>query len=122
MHSRSSAGRSLRGWLRRRPFVQRALDTPPDPIFSGRRSVRIVTGLVLLGASYLLGWPAIAALGALAVFWEQPKLLLGGPILYGFSWLVFAVGLALIGSKSVSAGRALSTTLVRKLAERYLVE
>jgi hypothetical protein len=122
MHSRSSAGRSLRGWLRQRPFVQRALDTPPDPLFSRRPSARIVTGLVLLGASYVLGWPAIAALAAVAAWLGQPKLLLGGPILYGFSWLVFAVGLALIGSKSVSAGRALGTALVRKLAERYLVE
>ncbi len=79
-----------------------------------------MVGLVLLAASYLLGWPAIAALAALAAWSGQPKLLLGGPVVYGFSWLVFAVGLALIGSKSASAGRALGLTLVRKLAERFL--
>jgi hypothetical protein len=122
MPMRSSVGQSLRRWLRRRRFVQRALDTPPDPIFSRRPSPRIVAGLLLLGASYVLGWPAIAALGAVAAWLGQPMLLVGGPILYGFSWLVFAVGLALIGSKSVSAGRALGVALVRKLAKRYLVE
>jgi len=111
---------SLRRWLSRRRFVERALNTPPDPIFSQRPSARIIVGLALLVASYLLGWPAIAALGAVAVWLRQPKLMLGGPLLYGFSWLVFAIGLALIGSKSVSAGRALGLALVRRLAQRYL--
>jgi hypothetical protein len=118
----TSAGSSFRRWLRQRRFVQRALDTPPDPILLRPPSARIVVGLVLLGASFLLGWPAIAALGAVAAWLGRPKLLLGGPILYGFSWLVFSVGLALIGSKSVSAGRALGLSLVRKLAERFLRE
>jgi hypothetical protein len=53
---------------------------------------------------------------------RQPKLLLGGPVLYGLSWLVFAIGLAFIGSKSISAGRALGLLLVRRLAERFLLD
>jgi len=117
-----SAGLRFRRWLRQRRFVQLALATPPDPLFRQPPSARIVAGLVLLVASYLIGWPAIAALGVVSAWIGRPKLLLGGPILYGFSWVVFAVGLALIGSKSVSAGRALGLTLVRKLAERYLGE
>jgi hypothetical protein len=111
---------SLRRWLRQRGFVQRALATPPDPLFRQRPSPRIVAGLVLLGASYLVAWPAIAVLGAIAAWLGRPKLLLGAPVLYGLSWLIFAVGLALIGSKSMVAGRALGVTLVRKLAERFL--
>ncbi len=112
--------RSFRGWLKGRAFVQRALAAPPDPMFHRRPSARIVAGLILVGASYILGWPAIAGLAAAAAWLRQPKLLVGGPVLYGFSWLVFAIGLALIGSKSVSAGRALGLALVRKLAQRYL--
>jgi len=116
----TSAGQSLRRWLRRRRLVVRALEMPPDPLVPQRRSARIVIGLILLVMSYPLGWPAIAALGAVAAWLKQPKLLLGGPVLYGFSWLMFGLGLALIGSKSVRAGRALGLALVRKLAERYL--
>ncbi len=116
------AGPSFRRWLRKRQLVQRALDTPPDPIFRQRPSPRVVLGLVLLVASYLVAWPAITVLGAAAAWLRQPKLLLAGPVLYGLSWLIFALGLALIGSKSVSAGRALGLMLVRKLAERYLRE
>jgi hypothetical protein len=117
-----SAGQSFRRWLRQRRFVLRALETPPDPLLRQRPSMRMAIGLILLVASYILGWPAIVALGAVATWLGRPKLLLGGPALYGFSWVVFLAGLALIGSKSLSAGRALGRALVRKLAERYLKE
>jgi len=83
-------------------------------------STRIVVGLILLGASYVLAWPCIALLGAIAAWLRRPVLLLGGPVLYGLSWLVFAIGLAFIGSKSLGTGRALGMLLVRRLAEKFL--
>ena len=109
-----------RAWLRDTRLVRKALAAPIDPVLLRPPSVRIVVGLVLLGASYLLGWPAIALLGAIAAWLRRPALLLGGPVLYGFSWAVFAVGLVFIGSKSISTGRAFGLLLVRKLAERCL--
>ncbi len=122
MHPRLPVAQSLRRWLRQRRFVQKALATPPDPLFRQRPSKRVMAGLFLLAASYLFGWPAIAALAAVATWLGQPKLLLAGPLVYGFSWLVFAAALALIGSKSMAAGRAIGNALVRKLAERLLDE
>ena len=113
---------AMRRWLLRRRLVQRALATPTDPMLLHRPPVRVVVGLSLLGASYVLGWPAVIALGVAAAWLRQPKLLLGGPIIYGLSWLVFAVGLAFIGSKSVSAGHALGMLLVRRLAEKFLLD
>ena len=120
--SRPEALARFRTWLRGTRLVQRALGTPVDPVLLQPPSARIVAGLVLLGASYLLGWPAIALLGAIAVWLERPVLLLGGPVLYGFSWAVFAVGLALLGSKSISTGRAFGRLVVRRFAERFLRE
>jgi hypothetical protein len=116
------AMKSVRRWLWQRSLVQRALATPDNPMLVGRPPTRVVIGLSLLGASYVLGWPAIIALGAVAARLRQPKLLLAGPVLYGLSWLVFALGLAFIGSKSISAGRALGLLLVRRLAEKFLVD
>ena len=118
--SRPGALARFRAWLRGTRLVRKALDTPIDPALLKPPSARIVAGLILLVASYLFGWPAIALLGALAVWLGRPILLVGGPVLYGLSWVVFAVGLALIGSKSISTGRALGLLLVRRLAERYL--
>ena len=122
MPGRSGAMGSVRRWLRERRLVQRALATPADPMFLGRPPARIVVGLSLLGASYVLGWPALIVLGTVAAWLRQPKLLLAGPVLYGVSWGVFAVALVFIGSKSVSAGRALGLLLVRRMAERYLLD
>ncbi len=110
----------LRARLRDTRLVQRALATPIDPVLRQPPSARVVLGLVLLVASYLMAWPAIALLGAIAAWLRRPVLLAGGPVLYGLSWLVFFAGLVLIGSKSISTGRALGLLLVRKLAERYL--
>ena len=110
----------LRTWLRDTRLVRRALATPIDPVLLQPPSPRIVVGLVLLGASYVLGWPAIALLGAIAAWLRRPILLVGGPVLYGLSWAVFGVGLLFIGSKSIGTGRAFGLLLVRKLAERYL--
>jgi hypothetical protein len=112
----------MRRWLLERRLVQRALATPIDPMLLGPPPARIVVGLSLLGASYIVGWPAIIALGTIAAWLQKPKLLLGGPVLYGLSWLVFAVGLAFIGSKSISAVRAMGMLLVRRLAEKFLLD
>ena len=71
------SGRPFRRWLRKRRFVQLALTTPPDPMFRQRPPARVIVGLVLLGASYLVAWPAITVLGAAAAWLRAPKLLPG---------------------------------------------
>jgi len=118
--SRPGALERIRAWLRATRLVRKALDTPIDPVILRPPSARIVVGLVLLVASYVLGWPAMAVLGAIAAWLRRPALLLAGPPLYGLSWAVFAVALVFIGSKSVSTGRAFGLLLVRRFAERYL--
>jgi len=113
---------SFRRRLRNSRLVRKALETPIDPVLLRPPSTRVVIGLILLGASYFLGWPAIALLGAIAAWLGRPVLLLGGPLLYGLSWLVFAVGLVFLGSKSISTGRSFGLLLVRRLAERFLLD
>jgi len=112
----------VRRWLVESRLVRVALATPVDPMFLRKPPPRIVVGLSLLVASYVLGWPAIIALGSVAAWLRQPKLLWGGPALYGLSWVVFASGLVFIGSKSVSAGRAFGLLLIRRFAEKFLVD
>jgi len=118
--SRPGKGERLRAWLRATRLVRKALATPIDPLLQQPPSARIVLGLGLLVASYLLGWPAIALLGVIAAWLRRPAWLLGGPVLYGISWVVFGVGLVLIGSKSLRTGRAFGWLLLRRFAERFL--
>jgi hypothetical protein len=115
-----SALARLRLRLRETRVIRRALATPIDPILLQPPSTRIVVGLVLLILSYLLGWPAIGLLGIIAAWLRRPVLLAGGPLLYGFSWAVFAVGLVCIGGKSISTGRAFGWWMLRRFAEKYL--
>jgi len=62
--------------------------------------VRIIAGVAAIGLSYVICWPAITALGALAVYLKKPLLLvIGGPLLYGLSHLVFILGMYLAGAK-----------------------
>jgi len=109
-----------RARLRDTRLVRTALATPVDPALHAPPPPRIVAGLLLLGASYLLGWPAIALLGALAAWAGRPLWLLGGPVLYGLSWAVFAVGLVLLGKQSLGLARAFGWFALRRFAERFL--
>jgi hypothetical protein len=65
-----------------------------------RPTPRMIIGLALIGFSYIIGWPAVMTLGILAVYSREPIIIvLGGPIAYGFSHLVFLAGAWLVGTK-----------------------
>ena len=67
---------------------------PPEaagdhPPWSRRR----VIGALLIAASTLLGWPAVALTGLLAARLGEPLLLVvGGPLLLAVAHLLFALG------------------------------
>jgi len=46
-----------------------------------------------MGFSYVIGWPAVAALGFLAVWLKEPLIaIIGCPTIYGLSHVVFIIG------------------------------
>ncbi len=68
--------------------------------FKQRPTFRILLGVFLIGFSYVIGWPAVSALAALAVYFQEPLVaLIGGPLTYGLSHLVFLAGMYLAGAK-----------------------
>jgi hypothetical protein len=77
--------------LARTKYVRESLEDQTDlKDIRKRHSTRIIFGLFLIGFSYIIGWPAVAALSFLAVYFQEPLIILiGGPITYGFSHLVF---------------------------------
>jgi len=81
-------------------FVRSAMAERADlSAFKGKPGPRVLTGLLAIIVSYIIGWPAIAALGLLAVKLHEPWLVVvGGPLAYGLSHLVFLLGMYLCGA------------------------
>lgn len=81
-------------------FVRSAMEDQADlSAFKAKPSPRIIAGLLAIMISYIIGWPAIAALGLLAIKLHEPWIVIvGGPLTYGLSHLVFMLGMYLCGA------------------------
>ena len=82
-------------------FVQRAMADQADlSAFRKRPTPRAIVGLSAIGISYIIGWPAVALLGAVSIHLNKPMIaLIGGPVTYGLSHLVFILGMYLAGAE-----------------------
>ena len=80
-------------------YVRSAIEDKADlSAFKEKPSIRVILGVSAICFSYIIGWPAISALGALAIYLNRPWLIaIGGPLLYGLSHLVFLLGMYLAG-------------------------
>lgn len=55
-------------------------------------------GLFLILFSYVIGWPAVGALGLVSFYTGNPLILaVGGPLVYGLSHLMFLIGMYYAG-------------------------
>ncbi len=86
--------RKIAKYLVERKYIAEILDHPTDlSEFKERPTKRVITGLILIGLSYIIGWPAVAALSILAVWFGEPMIaVIGCPTTYGLSYLVFIAG------------------------------
>ncbi|MGB8424918.1 MAG: hypothetical protein WCD88_03980 [Desulfobacterales bacterium] len=102
-------------------FVRSAVAEKADlSAFKKRPSVRIIAGMSLIGFSYLIGWPAVGALSALAVYLQKPLVaIVGGPLTYGLSHLVFLAGMYLAGAEYT---RIFLRWATRKAAEKFMAD
>ena len=99
-------------------FVSTAVSEQADlGAFNKKPSLQIIIGLLTIGLSYLIGWPTVAGLGIVAIKLNQPLIaIIGGPLTYGLSHLVFILGMYLAGAEyTVIFLRWLSRIGVEKL-------
>lgn len=104
------------------PYARRAIEEKADlAAFKEKPTVRILLGVFLIGFSYVIGWPAVSALAGLAVYFREPLVaIIGGPLAYGLSHLVFMAGMYLSGAKySAIFLRWATRVIVEKLTRRY---
>ncbi len=83
------------------PYVRSVIRDKADlSAFKKKPSFREFLGISAIGISYIICWPAISGLGALSVYLKHPLLLvIGGPLLYALSHLVFLTGMYLAGAE-----------------------
>lgn len=82
-------------------YVRSAIEDQADlSAFKEKPTAVVLLGVFAIAFSFVLGWPAITALGFLAVKLQNPWLVaVGGPLTYGLSHLVFIFGMYLSGAK-----------------------
>jgi len=86
-------------------YVRSAIEEQADlQAFKQKPTPRMIWGLVTIGISYVIGWPMIGVLGLLAFYLNKPLLVvIGGPVIYGISHLVFILGAWLAGADHAKA-------------------
>ena len=86
--------RKIAQYLSGKKYIIKILENPADlSEFKERPTPRLITGLILMAFSYVIGWPAVAALSALAVYLREPLVaVIGCPAIYGLSYVVFIIG------------------------------
>ena len=87
--------------LTRTRLVQSAIAEGADlSAFRRRPDLRVVSGVTAIFFSYVISWPLIALLGIAAVHYGNAAIVVvGGPVAYGLSHLVFLLGMYLAGAK-----------------------
>lgn len=80
-------------------FVRQAIEEKANlNAFKEKPSLVVIAGVFAICFSFVIGWPAVAALGTLSVYLDKPLIvLIGGPLTYGLSHLVFMFGMYLSG-------------------------
>ncbi len=103
-------------------FVRQALADNADlSAFKGKPSLKVIAGITAIVISYIIGWPAVALLGFLAAYYGRPAIVVvGGPLIYGLSHLVFLLGMYLAGARYTWIFlRWLTRVTMLKLLKRY---
>jgi hypothetical protein len=85
----------------RTEYARKALEEKADLApFREKPSARILLGIFLMGFSYVIGWPAVTFFGILSIYLREPLIvIIGGPVIYGISHLVFLAGLYCAGAR-----------------------
>jgi ABC-type spermidine/putrescine transport system permease subunit II len=101
-------------YFARKEFCRKAINERADlNVFKEKKSFSVKIGIVLVFFSYIIGLPAVVAMGALAAALKNPLVfLIGGPLIYGISTFIFILGGYLAGTKYIKAFFRWSTRII----------
>jgi hypothetical protein len=92
-------------FLLKKEFVKNSLKENVDlSCLKKRPSTRVIVGISIALFSYILGWPVVGILGVISLYVGKPLIvIIGGPLAYGISHLVFLFGMYLAGRDYAAA-------------------
>lgn len=76
-------------------FIQKIMETPADLSEFKERPTTALNCRIGIDwfCSFIMGWPAVAALSVLAVWFQEPLIaVIGCPATYALSYVVFIIG------------------------------
>src|SRR4030042_3818582 len=108
-------------YFARKKYCRAAIDNRADlRVFQEKPTLSIAMGIVMIAFSYVIGLPAVVFLATLAIGLNKPLIgIIGGPLVYGISTLIFIIGIRLAGIKHI---KALFLWMIRIILEKILVE
>ena len=108
-------------YFAQKKYCRAAIDNRADlRVFQEKPTLSIAMGMVMIAFSYVIGLPAVVFLATLAIWLDKPLIgIIGGPLIYGISTLIFIIGIKLAGLKHI---KALFLWMVRIILEKILGE
>ena len=102
-------------------YVRRAVEKEVTlDAFKTSPAPKFLFGVGLVLSSYVLGWPMVGLFSALSAYFQAPALLMLGPAFYGFSHLVWMLGMYLAGRDCIKYADILLSWMLLKAVERGL--
>ncbi|OGP91239.1 MAG: hypothetical protein A2031_10305 [Deltaproteobacteria bacterium RBG_19FT_COMBO_43_11] len=108
-------------YFAQKKYGRAAIDARADlRVFREKPTFSMAIGIIMIAFSYAIGLPAVVFLATLAIGLNKPLIgIIGGPLIYGISTLIFIIGIKLAGIKHI---KALFLWMIRIILERILGE
>jgi len=106
-------------YLARKKYCKTAIEDRADlTAIREKPTPSMIVGLILIAFSYVIGLPAVVALGVIAVWMKDKRIvLIGGPLIYAISTILFIIGIKMAGKKYF---QVFSRWVVRVVLEKIL--
>jgi hypothetical protein len=105
-------------YFARKEFCKTAINEHADlSVFKAKHTAAVSIGLFLIVLSYLVVIPGFFIVGLIAAWLKKPMVgVIGIPLAYGISWLLFMLGLYLTGPRYAKAlGRWVARVILEKI-------
>jgi hypothetical protein len=108
-------------YFAKKKYCRAAIDNRADlRVFQEKPTLSMAMGMVMIAFSYVIGLPAVVFLATLAIWLNKPLIgIIGGPLIYGISTLIFIIGIKLTGLTHI---KALFLWMTRITLEKILGE